>query len=216
MLEECGLPYEMHQVRIGRGEQFNPEFIAISPNGKIPAIVDSDPPDGGAPLVLFESGAILLYLAEKTGRFMPTDLPGRMKVTEWLMWQMSGLGPMLGQNGHFLLYATEKIPYAIERYGKEVRRLYSVLDTQLGLTSDGIAGAYSIADIACFPWIVTHKAQGLTLDDYPNVKRWFAYVRARDAVQRGMEVGKKSKGKPLDDEARANLFGRPSNLGTAS
>lgn len=216
MLEECGLPYEMHQVRIGRGEQFNPEFIAISPNGKIPAIVDSDPPDGGAPLVLFESGAILLYLAEKTGRFMPTDLPGRMKVTEWLMWQMSGLGPMLGQNGHFLLYATEKIPYAIERYGKEVCRLYGVLDTQLGLTSDGIAGAYSIADIACFPWIVTHKAQGLTLDDYPNVKRWFAYVRARDAVQRGMEVGKKSKGKPLDDEARANLFGRPSNLGTAS
>ena len=214
MLEECGLPYEVHKLRIGRGEQFHPEFLAISPNGKMPAMVDPDPPGGGAPLALFESGAILLYLAEKAGRFMPTDLPGRMLVTEWLMWQMSGLGPMLGQNGHFLLYAPEKIPYAVERYGREVRRLYAVLDTQLGRTGDGVAGAYSIADIACFPWIVTHKAQGLTLDDFPNVKRWFAGIRARDAVQRGMAVGAENKGRPLDDAARATLFARPSNPGT--
>ncbi len=214
MLEECGLPYEVHNVRIGRGEQFRPEFLAISPNGKMPAIVDPDPPGGGGPLALFESGAILLYLAEKAGRLLPADLPGRMRVTEWLMWQMSGLGPMLGQNGHFLLYAAERIPYAIERYGREVRRLYGVLDAQLGRTGDCIAGGYSIADIACFPWVVTHKAQGLTLDDYPNVKRWFAVIRARDAVQRGMAVGRENKGKPLDDQARANLFGQPANPGT--
>ncbi len=207
MLEECGLPYAVRKVRIGRGEQFSPDFLRISPNGKMPAIVDPDPPGGGPPLAIFESGAILLYLAEKTGRLMPTDLAGRMAVMQWLMWQMSGLGPMAGQHGHFLLYAEEKQPYPIERYGREVRRLYGVLDTQLGATGRCIAGDYSIADIACFPWIMTHKAQGLTLDDYPHVKRWYAELRARDAVQRGLAVGKENMRDGLDEKARQALFG---------
>jgi GSH-dependent disulfide-bond oxidoreductase len=207
MLEECALPYRVERVRIGRGDQFKPEFLAISPNGKMPAIVDSEPPHGNAPLAIFESGAILIYLAEKAGRFLAKDLAGRMAVIQWLMWQMSGLGPMAGQNGHFLLYAAEKHAYAIERYGKEVRRLYRVLDQQLASTGRCIAGDYSIADIACFPWIMTHKAHGLTLNDYPHVKRWFAEIRARDAVQRGLAVGKEHKGAPLDDKAKAILFG---------
>lgn len=206
MLEECGLPYRVHKVRIGRGDQFRPEFLAISPNGKIPAILDRDPPGGGPPLAIFESGAILLYLAEKTGRFMPCDLAGRMEALQWLMWQVGGLGPMAGQNGHFLLYAPENVPYAIERCGREVRRLYGVLDRRLAATGAYVAGEYSIADIACFPWIMTHKAQGLTLDDYPSLKRWFADVRARDAVQRGLAVGKEHKGKGPDDRARDFLF----------
>ncbi len=207
MLEECGLPYEVRRVNIGRGGQFTPEFLAISPNGRMPAIVDPSPPGGGPPLSIFESGAILLYLAEKTGRFLPQDLRARMGVMQWLMWQMGGLGPMAGQNGHFLLYAPEKVPYAIERYGKEVRRLYGVLDRQLGTTGRCIAGEYSIADIACFPWVVTHKAQGLTLDDYPSVKRWFAEVRPRDSVQRGLAVGKEHMRAKLDDKAKETLFG---------
>jgi GST-like protein len=177
------------------------------PNGKIPAIVDTEPRDGNTPLTIFESGAILIYLAEKTGRFLAKDLAGRMAAMQWLMWQMSGLGPMAGQNGHFLLYAAEKHTYPIERFGKEVRRLYGVLDRQLASTGRCIAGDYSIADIACFPWIVTHKAQGLTLDDYPHVKRWFAEIRAREAVQRGLAVGKEHMGAPLDDKAKAILFG---------
>jgi GST-like protein len=208
MLEECSLPYEVERVNIGRGQQFASEFLEISPNGKMPALVDSDPPGGGPPLAVFESGAILLYLAEKTGRFVPTDLPGRMAVTQWLMWQMAGLGPMVGQNGHFLLYAPEKVPYAIERYGREVRRLYGVLDRQLGVTGRCIAGDYSIADIACFPWIMTHKAQGLTLDDFPNVKRWFAELRARDEIQRGLAVGKGHMRRKPDEKARQVLFGQ--------
>jgi GSH-dependent disulfide-bond oxidoreductase len=212
MLEECGLPYKVIPVAIGRGDQFKPEFQALNPNGRMPAIVDHDPLGGGEPLAMFESGAILLYLAEKTGRFMPQDVKGRYRVTQWLMWQMGGLGPMLGQNGHFALYAPEKIPYAIDRYGREARRLYAVLDGELGRTNDCIAGDYSIADMACYPWIMTHKAQGVTLDDYPNVGRWYASLRSRDALQRGLAVGKEWRTPQMDDEAKRVLFGhaRPS------
>jgi len=210
MLEECGLPYRVVPVRLGRGEQFAPAFLAISPNNRIPAIVDHAPMGGGAPLAIFESGAILQYLAEKSGLLLPTDVAARFRVISWLMWQMSGLGPMLGQNGHFLLYANEKIPYAMERYRLEARRLYGVLDKQLALTGAHIAGDdYSIADIACFPWVMTHKAQQLTLDDFPHVRRWFAELRARPAVQRGLAVGKELKAAvpAMDEEARSHLFG---------
>ncbi len=205
MLEECGLPYTLKPMQLGKGDQHTPDYLKLSPNGRMPAIVDHAPADGGPPLSIFESGAILLYLAEKSGRFLPQDLRGRMAVTQWLMWQMAGLGPMLGQNGHFLLYAPEKIPYAIERYTREAKRLYGVLDGQLA-TSDYVAGDYSIADMACFPWIMTHKAQGLTLDEFPNVKRWFALVRARPLVQKGLEVGKQERA-PMDAEARRIMFG---------
>ena len=210
MLEECGLPYRVVPVRLGRGEQFAPAFLAISPNNRIPAIVDHAPMGGGAPLAIFESGAILQYLAEKSGLLLPTDVAARFRVISWLMWQMSGLGPMLGQNGHFLLYANEKTPYAMERYRLEARRLYGVLDKQLALTGAHIAGDdYSIADIACFPWVMTHKAQQLTLDDFPHVRRWFAELRARPAVQRGLAVGKELKAAvpAMDEEARSHLFG---------
>ena len=185
MLEELGLPYRVIPVNIRAGEQFRPEFLAISPNNRIPAIVDHGPADRGEPFAVFETGAILIYLAEKTGRFLPPDMRGRSRVIQWVMWQMGGLGPMLGQHGHFVLYAAEKIPYAIERYRDEAARLYGVLDRQLGKTGSYVAGDYSIADIACFPWTMTHKAQGFTLDDYPNVKRWYAEIRARPKVQAG-------------------------------
>ena len=209
MLEECGLPYRFIPVNIARGEQFSPGFLRISPNNRMPAIVDDAPPGGGEPITIFESGAILLYLADRSGMFLPADPHSRYAVIQWLMWQMAGLGPMAGQNGHFLLYATEKIPYAIERYGNEVRRLYGVLDGQLARTGDCVAGAYSIADMAIFPWIVTHKAQGLTLDDYPNVGRWFVHLRQRPAVQRGMALGSElRRAGPPDDEARKHLFGQ--------
>jgi len=210
MLEECGLPYRILPVNIGRGEQFQPEFLAISPNNRIPAIVDHDPREGSGPVSVFETGAILHYLAEKSGRFLPQDLAGRYAVMEWVMWQVGGLGPMAGQNGHFLLYAKEKIPYAIDRYGQEVRRLYGVLDRQLGKTGGYIAGDYSIADMACFPWVMTHKAQQLTLDDFPHVKRWFATVRARPQVPAGLAIGKelKNSSEAMDDEARRHLFGQ--------
>lgn len=207
MLEECELPYTVFPVSITRGEQLRAEFAKLSPNGRIPAIVDRDPPGGGEPIAMFESGAILRYLAEKAGRFYPTDLRARCNVEQWLMWQMAGLGPMLGQNGHFLLYAPEKIPYAIDRYGREASRLYGVLDAQLGRTGAFIAGEYSIADIACFPWIMTHKAQGMSLDAYPHLKRWFAEVRARPQVQKGVELGKSEKKTKLDSKARQSLFG---------
>ncbi len=163
MLEELGIPYKVIPVNIRAGDQFRAEFLEISPNNRIPAIVDHAPADGGGPLSVFETGAILIYLAEKTGRFLPKDLRGRSRVIQWVMWQMGGLGPMLGQHGHFALYAPEKIPYAIERYRDEAARLYRVLDTQLGKTGSFVAGDYSIADIACFPWTMTHKAQGFTL-----------------------------------------------------
>ncbi len=197
MLEELGIPYNVIPVNIRAGDQFKPEFLAISPNNRIPAIVDHAPPDGGEPFSVFETGAILIYLADKTGRFLPKDMRGRSRVVQWVMWQMSGLGPML----------PEKIPYAIERYRDEAARLYSVLDRQLGKTGAYVAGDYSIADIACFPWTMTHKAQGFTLDDYPNVKRWYADVRARPQVQAGLAIGKFEK-EPFDEEARRNMFGQ--------
>src|SRR3979490_3452166 len=190
MLEECGLPYTVHPMQLGRGDQHKPEFLKLGPNGRMPAIVDRAPADGGGPMAMFESGAILIYLAEKAGKFMPQAARARFEVMQWLMWQMSGLGPMLGQNGHFLLYAPEKIPYAIDRYTREARRLYGVLDTQLGETGPPVSGDdYSIADIACFPWVMTHKAQELTLDEFPNVKRWFTELRARPQLQKGLTVG---------------------------
>jgi GST-like protein len=215
MLEECGLPYRVHPVRIDHGEQFAPAFLAISPNNRIPAIVDNEPMGGTAPLPIFESGAILLYLAEKTGCFLPKDVAARMQVIEWLMWQMSGLGPMLGQNGHFKLYAPEKVPYAIERYEMEARRLYGVLDRRLDKTGRFIAGDYSIVDMACFPWIMTHKAQGFSLDDFPAIKRWYAEIRAREKVQAGLAIGKDDIRKgPMDEETRRNMFGaRAAELG---
>ena len=188
MMAECEIAYRPIPVDISKGEQFLPEFLKVSPNNRIPAIVDHEPPDGGVPISLFESGAILIYLAEKNGKLIPTDLRSRNTVLEWLMWQVGGLGPMAGQNGHFLLYAREKIPYAIERYSDEVRRLYSVLDRQLARTGQFVAGDYSIADVAIFPWIVTHKAQGLSLTEYPHVSDWFNKVRARPAVSEGMGV----------------------------
>lgn len=209
MLEECGLPYRVVPVRINAGDQFKPEFRAISPNNRMPAIIDHEPANGAPSLAIFESGAILLYLAEKSGKFMPTDLAGRYGVMEWLMWQMGGLGPMLGQNGHFKLYAQEKIPYAIERYENEARRLYGVLDRQVAKTGAYVAGEYSITDMACFPWIMTHKAQGFTLDDFPGLKRWYADVRARPQVQAGLAVGQELKNStpPMDEAARRVFFG---------
>lgn len=206
MLEELGLRYTVVPISIRNGDQFKQDFLKVSPNNRIPAIVDRAPADGGEPVTIFESGAILLYLAEKTGRFLPGDLRGRFDVMQWLMWQMGGLGPMLGQHGHFALYATDKISYAIARYRDEAARLYGVLDRQLGKTGAYVAGDYSIADIACFPWTMTHKAQGFTLDDYPNIKRWYAQVRARPEVQKGLAVGKFDK-TPMDDEVRRNMFG---------
>jgi GST-like protein len=206
MLEECGLPYRVIPVDIRKGDQFKPEFLAISPNNRIPAIVDQAPVDGGEPFAVFETGAILLYLAEKTGQLLPAEMRARSRVTQWVMWQMGGLGPMLGQHGHFLLYAPEQIPYAITRYRAEAARLYGVLDRQLEKTGGFIVGNYSIADIACFPWIMTHKAQGFTLDDYPQIKRWYATIRARPQVQAGLAVGKFEKA-PMDEQARKIMFG---------
>ena len=209
MLEECGLPYALKPVNIGRGEQFSPEFLAISPNNRMPAVVDHDPPGGGAPIAVFESGAILIYLAEKTGRFLPADLRGRHATLQWLMWQMGGLGPMAGQNGHFLLYAPEKIPYAIERYSKEVNRLYGVLDAQLARTAHYVAGGdYTIADIAIFPWIRTHKAQQIALEEFPHVERWYNALFERPAAKRGLDLGKELRLPKMDDEARKALFGQ--------
>ncbi|MGB4116751.1 MAG: glutathione S-transferase N-terminal domain-containing protein [Polaromonas sp.] len=212
MLEECGLPYNFMPVNIGKGEQFAPEFLAISPNNRMPAIVDHAPADGGAPVAVFESGAILQYLAEKTGRFLPSDLRGRYQTLQWLMWQMGGLGPMAGQNGHFLLYAPEKIAYAIDRYGKEVDRLYGVLNTQLGATQAYVAGSdYSIADMAIFPWVRTHKAQQVDLTKFAHVERWYNALFERPAVKRGLDVGKALRAPALTEDARKALFGQTSS-----
>lgn len=208
MLEECGLSYRMVPVNIARGEQFTPEFLAISPNNRMPAIVDHAPAGGGAPVSVFESGAILIYLADKTGRFLPPELRERTQVLEWLMWQMGGLGPMLGQNGHFLLYANQKVPYAIERYRREAQRLYGVLDTQLGRTGTFVAGDYSIADMAIFPWVRTYRSQQVALDEYPNVRRWYETLKQREAVRRGVALGDELRMKSYDAEARKHLFGQ--------
>jgi len=209
-LEEAELRYRIIPISLSKGEQFKPEFLAISPNGKIPAMVDHDPPGGGSPISLFESGAMLVYLAEKTGRFLPVDLQGRMDVLKWLFWQVGGLGPMAGQIGHFNVYAPEKVPYAIERYTKETNRLYGVLDRRLADRAF-IAGAYSIADIACYPWIVPHEAHGQDLAQFPHLKRWFETIAARPATIRAYagtaDVYSRS-GSPLSAEARKALFGQ--------
>ncbi|MDI3399767.1 glutathione binding-like protein [Pseudomonas sp. V88_4] len=181
-LEEAGLRYNVHPINISQGEQFQPHFLKISPNNRIPAIVDHEPADGGEPLSLFESGAILLYLAEKTGKFLPKDLRGRQVALQWLFWQMGGLGPMAGQNHHFSQFAPEKIPYAIKRYVDETARLYGVLDKQLA-NNEFVAGSeYSIADMAIYPWIVSHKWQSQNLEDFPNVQRWFNHIKDRPAT----------------------------------
>lgn len=206
MLEECGLAYRAIPVNIGAGEQFRPEFLAISPNNKIPAITDPDGPDG-QPISLFESGAILVYLAGKTGRFLPEGDRARYEVLQWLMFQMGGVGPMLGQAHHFRMYAPEKIAYAVDRYTNEARRLYGVIDRRLAV-SEWLGGAeYSIADIATFPWLRSWQNQGIVLEDYPHLKRWFDTIAARPAVQRGVKVLADLR-KPLqDDKAREVLFG---------
>lgn len=187
MLEECGLPYQAFAVNITKDEQFAPDFLKISPNNKIPAIVDSDGPDG-KPISVFETGAILVYLGQKTGKFLPAD-PRRFTDTmQWLMWQMGGLGPMLGQAHHFRRFAPETIPYAVDRYTNETKRLYGVLDRQVAATGWLAAGEYTIADIASFPWIARHEWQGQVLEDYPNLKDWYDRIWARDAVKKGFEV----------------------------
>ena len=207
-LEEAGVPYQIAPVNIGKGEQFKPEFLAIAPNNRMPAIVDGAPADGGAPVSVFESGAILEYLAEKNGKFLPKDLRGRYDVLQWLYWQMGGLGPMAGQNHHFGQYAPEKLPYAIKRYVDETNRLYGVLNRRLA-DRPFVGGEYSIADMACYPWIVPYERQGQKLEDFPNLKRWFEAIKARPAVERAYEAGGKvNPPTPMTDEAKKVLFGQ--------
>ncbi|MDM4764844.1 glutathione binding-like protein [Pelomonas sp. SE-A7] len=206
MLEECGLPYRVIPVDIGTGAQFDPGFLAISPNNKIPAIVDPAGPDG-KPMSMFESGAILLYLAGKTGQLLPADTRGKYEVLQWLMFQMGSVGPMLGQAHHFRIYAPEKIAYAVDRYTNEAHRIYNVINKRLGL-SPYIAGKqYSIADIAVFPWLRSWKNQGVDMKDYPHLKGWFDEVASRPAVQRGVEVLADRRKQLLDERAREVLFG---------
>jgi GST-like protein len=207
MLEECGLPYRVHAVDIGAGDQFKPEFLAISPNNKIPAIVDPEGPDGQS-ISLFESGAILLYLAAKTGRFLPADVRGKYEALQWLMFQMGGVGPMLGQTHHFRIYAPEKIPYAIERYSNEAKRLYGVMNRRLARSKYLAGPEYTIADIATFPWLRSWKNQGIEWDDYPHLKGWFDEIAARPAVMRGVEVLAAQRKPITDDKAREVLFGK--------
>ncbi len=207
-VEETGVPYTIVPVNIGKGEQFEPGFLKISPNNRIPAIVDHAPAGGGAPIPIFESGAILLYLAEKTGRFLPADVAGRAEALQWLFWQMGGLGPMLGQNLHFSAYAPDKIPYAIERYAKETERLYGVLDRRLA-ESEFVAGDYSIADMAIYPWILTLERKNGNLGDFPNLKRWFETIAARPATVRAYAKGKAVNTTPtITEESRKLLFGQ--------
>jgi GST-like protein len=208
-LEEAELEYRVHKIDLGKGEQFDPAFLKISPNNKIPAMVDQDPADGGEPVVLFESGAMLLYLAEKIGRFIPTDIRGRAEALKWLFWQVGGLGPMAGQAGHFLVYAPEPVPYAVDRYVRELSRLYGVLDRQLA-DRTWIAGDYSIADMACHPWIKPHASHGQKLDDFPHLKRWFEAVAERPAVIRAYGgTGDTYAGrKDISEEERRILFGQ--------
>jgi GSH-dependent disulfide-bond oxidoreductase len=213
-LEEAELPYTIRPVNIGKGEQFAPDFLAFSPNNRMPAIIDHAPADGGAPVSVFESGAILLYLAEKTGRFLPADPRGRVAVTEWLMWQMGGLGPMLGQNHHFTRYAPERIEYAVNRYVNETNRLYGVLDRRLE-GREFIAGDYSIADMACYPWILP-EAQGQDIEQFPNLKRWRAAIKARPATQRAYAKGEEvrpAEQAAMTDEQKKVLFGQTARNG---
>jgi len=207
-LEEAGMPYRMIAVNIGKGDQFSPDFLKIAPNNKIPAIVDYEPLEGSAPLSIFESGAILLYLADKSRQFIPQDLAGRFDTIQWLFWQMANLGPMAGQNGHFSAYAPEKIPYAITRYVNETNRLYAVMNKRLA-DRDYLAGDYSIADMACYPWIVPHASHGQDLREFPRLKQWFERIESRPATQRAYEKGKSINPKPgISDEAKQVLFGQ--------
>jgi GSH-dependent disulfide-bond oxidoreductase len=207
-LEETGLPYRIVPVNIGTGAQFEPAFLAIAPNNRIPAIVDDAPADGGGPLPVFESGAILLYLAQKTGQLLPAGLRQQVEVMQWLFWQVAGLGPMAGQNHHFARYALERIPYAIERYVRETSRLYGVLNRRLADRAF-IAGDYSIADIAAYPWIVPYEVQGQSLDDFPHLKRWFQAIHERPATVRAYEIAASvNTDTTLTEEARRVLFGQ--------
>jgi GST-like protein len=207
-LEETAMPYRIIPVNIGKGEQFKPDFLAISPNNRMPAIVDHHPLDGGAPISVFESGAILLYLAEKTGLFISRDVRRRVETTEWLFWQVGGLGPMAGQNHHFSRYAPEKIDYAIKRYVGETNRLYGVLNKRLA-EREFVAGAYSIADMAAYPWVVPHEAQGQDLADFPHLSRWFEAIKSRPATVRAYERGAEISTQPtIDEESRKILFGQ--------
>jgi GST-like protein len=215
-LEESGLPYRVVPVNIGKGEQFQPEFLRIAPNNRIPAIVDHAPADGGEPISVFESGAILLYLADKTGQFIPGSLRGRKVVLEWLFWQMGGLGPMAGQNHHFVQYAPEKLPYAMERYVKETARLYAVLNRHLADGRDFIAGDYSIADMACYPWIVPYERQQQDLALFPHLKAWFERIRERPATllayARAAEI---NRAPTVNEATRGILFGQDSRTVSA-
>jgi GST-like protein len=213
-LEETSIPYTIMPVNIGKGEQFQADFLAISPNNRMPAIVDHTPLERGAPITVFESGAILLYLAEKTEQFIPSDSRGRVEVLQWLFWQVGGLGPMLGQNHHFTRYAPEKIPYAIDRYVKETNRLYGVLNKRLA-DREFVAGAYSIADMAAYPWIVPYEAQGQRLEDFPHLQRWFEAIKSRPATLRAYERGAAiSTNSTITEESRKVLFGQTSQNGT--
>jgi GSH-dependent disulfide-bond oxidoreductase len=210
-LEEAKLKYALKPINIGSGEQFNPEFLKLGPNNRIPVIVDHTPAEGKAPIALMESGAILLYLAGKTGKFIPKDLRGQADCLQWLMWQMGGLGPMCGQNHHFNIYAPEKIPYAMERYTKETARLYAVLNRQLDGRAFICGKQYTIADMACYPWIVPHERQGQNLDNFPSLKRWFESVKARPATAKAYakaQLAKPEGEKPLTDAERKVLFGQ--------
>lgn len=209
-LEESMLPYNIKTIHIGRGEQFAPEFLKIAPNNRIPAIVDHNPTDAGQAISVFESGAILLYLAEKTGQFIPQDIRGRTLCLQWLFWQMGGLGPMAGQNHHFGVYAPEPIPYAIDRYVKETSRLYGVLNKHLSQSQAFICGEdYSIADMACYPWIVPHERQRQNLDDFPYLHAWFRRIEARPATQRAYAIAQSINTQPtVDEEAKKVLFGQ--------
>ena len=207
-LEETGLPYKIIPVNISKGDQFKPEFLAISANNRIPAIVDHKPKDGGAPIPVFELGAILLYLAEKTGRFIRADLRRKVEVTQWLFWQMAGLGPMAGQNHHFSQYAPKKFPYAIDRYVKETNRLYGVLNKRLA-DRQFITGEYSIADMATYPWIVPYERQGQKLEDFPHLRRWFEVIKARPAVVRAYAKAKEINTQPtVTEKSKQILFGQ--------
>ncbi|WPU66860.1 glutathione binding-like protein [Peredibacter starrii] len=209
-LEESGTPYRLHTVNIGKGEQFKPEFLAISPNNRIPAIVDQGPEDANGPLPIFESGAILWYLAEKRRQFLPTSVRAKVEVAQWLYWQVAGLGPMAGQNHHFRNYAPEKIPYAIDRYVKETSRLYGVLNKHLADRDWVAANQYTIADMAIYPWIVPYQHQGQKLSDYPHLERWFHRIFEREAVKKVYEMAKEitNPDAPMTDEAKKILFGQ--------
>jgi GST-like protein len=209
-LEETGIDYEIHPVDIGKGDQFKPDFLKISPNNKMPAIVDRAPPDGGDPVSVFESGAILLYLADKTKKLIPNDLRGRVMALQWLFWQVGGLGPMAGQNHHFNRYAPEKIPYAIDRYGRESKRLFGVLDKHLEGRAFICGDEYTIADIASYPWIVSGEAREADLATFPNLARWTESIKARPATERAYARGEKIRpsGQKIGDEERRILFGQ--------